>query len=66
MRLLPPPALAILQESPGLRAFLVGTSMGGAIALNVSLRLGGRGAQCAGAVLLAPMVRIAPEAMPPR
>ena len=47
---------------PGLRRFLMGTSMGGAIAINVSMRVA---AQCAGMVLLAPMVRIAPEAMPP-
>jgi alpha-beta hydrolase superfamily lysophospholipase len=47
---------------PQLRCFLMGTSMGGAIALNVSLRVG---LQCSGMALLAPMCRIAPEAMPP-
>lgn len=47
---------------PQMRCFLMGTSMGGAIALNVSLRVG---IQCSGMVLLAPMCRIAPEAMPP-
>ena len=40
---------------PSRRCFLMGTSMGGAIALNVSLRVG---VQCSGMVLLAPMCQI--------
>ena len=48
---------------PTLPIFLVGTSMGGAIALNVSRAAAAAGAPVTGVVGLAPMTKI--KAMPP-
>ncbi|KAK3275467.1 hypothetical protein CYMTET_16406 [Cymbomonas tetramitiformis] len=52
------------QYTKTLKVFLLGTSMGGAVALRVANRVGTP--RCAGTVLLAPMVSIAAENIPSR
>ena len=53
------------QEHPGLPCFVCGESMGGTIVLRMLQQSAELRRQLAGAVLLAPVIKVAPAVLPP-